>query len=524
MPKLKDLFKRKKKKLPTAAADSQSTTAADRARFENPMYDYKPPRTTSPLGVWDKRGTPRSTWEPLLIGKPSGTFVVRTSTDEGAIGVVATITVVKPMGKEFFNQTIVGFTGSTGRREYAVAGSKHDHQSLEALVKFYKDPLYFAQSGKLDVPAQLIDPASSSATAASFHKAYGAATPAAETRAGGEEMYEDMWWRKDGTMRALPSPAEAAYGTMGGGTLKGQERYERIIEESDYGVLAPYNPLDELGRTPLMTLTKAVEVLAKYVKGDTMGDCKKALAYAKKHKHLGKVQRPGGEKLTADDIAVLHLYTMPTNFYSKMNEELGGYGADSYGKVEHFLPVTKLLLAAFDKLPPVPPAKLFRGVKMNYKAILKTPEGGSGKVVLGAASTRRDDDGGGGGDGAAAAIPQPSRSGSAGASSKPAEAEYVDRSTMGQNSVLYAVPDAVTAGGGSAAESLYVTRNDMEEADPNASLYAVAEINDDAGGGGGGAAAAIPQPSTEGDGAWNREGSVFKGFEELLNSDDEIDF
>ena len=40
------------------------------------------------LGVWDKRGTPRSTWEPLLIGKPSGTFVVRTSTDEGAIGVV----------------------------------------------------------------------------------------------------------------------------------------------------------------------------------------------------------------------------------------------------------------------------------------------------------------------------------------------------------------------------------------------------------------------------------------------------
>ena len=69
--------------------------------------------------------------------------------------------------------------------------------------------------------------------------------------------------------------------------------------------------------------------------------------------------------------------------------------------------------------------------------------------------------------------------------------QYVDRSTMGQNSVLYAVPDAVTAGGGSAAESLYVTRNDMEEADPNASLYAVAEINDDAGGGGGGAAAAI---------------------------------
>lgn len=71
---------------------------------------------------------------------------------------------------------------------------------------------------------------------------------------------------------------------------------------------------------------------------------------------------------------------MPTNFYSKMNEELGGYGADSYGKVEHFLPVTKLLLAAFDKLPPVPPAKLFRGVKMNYKAILKTPEGGDAKV------------------------------------------------------------------------------------------------------------------------------------------------
>jgi len=155
-----------------------------------------------------------------------------------------------------------------------------------------------------------------------------------------------------------------------------------------------------------------------------------------------------------------------------------------------------------------------RGAKGNGKGKSK------GKGTTGTGTGNKGKGNGNGGKKKKAAA---GRSGSAGASSNPAEAEYVDRSTMGQNSVLYAVPDAVTAGGGSAAESLYVTRNDMEEADPNASLYAVAEINDDAGGGGDGAAAAIPQPSTEGDGAWNREGSVFKGFEELLNSDDEID-
>lgn len=129
----------------------------------------------------------------------------------------------------------------------------------------------------------------------------------------------------------------------------------------------------------MMPLTKAVAVLAKFVKGNATADCKKALQYAKTHPQLGKVQRPGGAALTVDDIAAIYMYTMPTNFYGKMNEELGGYGKDAYGKVEHFLPITKLLVAAFEKLPPVL-TKLFRGVKMNYKDILKTPGGDNADI------------------------------------------------------------------------------------------------------------------------------------------------
>lgn len=290
--------------------------------------------------TWDKRGTPPSTWEPVLVGKPSGTFVIRTSKAEDVGGVVAAITVVKPRGGDFFNQTIISVTGGAGR--YAIAGSKHAHQSLEALVKFYQDPLYFAKSGRLDVPAQLIAPA------AAMDAAGGA---------GGDALYEDMWWRDGGAVSGeAPSPSTAMYGTIyaevGGGTLKEQKHYERIVVESDYAILEPYNPLDQLAVTPELSLMQAMEALATFVEGDILADARKALKYAATHDHLGKVLRPGGAALTVDDIAALHMYTMPTNFYSKMNEELGGYGKDKYGKVEHFLPVTKLLITAFEKLPP----------------------------------------------------------------------------------------------------------------------------------------------------------------------------
>eukprot|EP00729_Bicosta_minor_P011656 gene11656-13436_t len=259
---------------------------------------------------WDQRDSAESTWQQILHGKPSGTFVVRMSKSSG---VEATITMVKAGGGGNVHRQIISAGGDGGG--VAVLGSKHTHTSITALVKFYQDPKYFAQ----------------------------------------EEDY--------GTIYA---------GGAGGGTLEEQQLYERIVDESAYAICDPYNPLDQLGRTPMMPLTKAVAVLAKFVKGNATADCKKALQYAKTHPQLGKVQRPGGAALTVDDIAAIYMYTMPTNFYGKMNEELGGYGKDAYGKVEHFLPITKLLVAAFEKLPPVL-TKLFRGVKMNYKDILKTP-------------------------------------------------------------------------------------------------------------------------------------------------------
>ena len=143
--------------------------------------------------------------------------------------------------------------------------------------------------------------------------------------------------------------------------------------------------MEQLARVPDLSLTDAVAMLCKHFEGDIVAEGAKALEYASDHAHRGKVNDVTGKVLTRDDIAVLHMYTMEmksmtTNFCGKMNQELGGYGTGkTHDAVDDFLPITKLLKAAFAKLPPLA-VTLFRGVKMKYMDMLKTPEGECAKV------------------------------------------------------------------------------------------------------------------------------------------------
>jgi len=111
-----------------------------------------------------------------------------------------------------------------------------------------------------------------------------------------------------------------------------------------------------------------------HYKFDLIAKGKEAIEHANRHPHVGTVQRAGAAALTVDDIAAIRMYTYahPTAFYARLNEELGGYsGGAGRAVVAHFLPYTKLLCSALDKLPLVSKT-LFRGSKMDYEALLRT--------------------------------------------------------------------------------------------------------------------------------------------------------
>jgi len=243
-----------------------------------------------------------------------------------------------------------------------IEGSTHKHASLEALVAFYQNPEYFASSAKVDVPAELLVPA--------------------------EALYEELplFWRDgaDGATAGAPAPdaemqyeevtpldhddgsgAEAAQGRQGGGAA---------AVESHYAELSPWNVMEDIKRNHAgkqTTCMDAMRALDRYCKADLLAEGKQAVEYAELHPHLGTLRRAGAAALTVDDIAAIYMYTKPIDFFSRLNQALGGYLAGAQLKsVEDFLPFTKLLVAALDKLPRYT-GKLFRGAKMNYEDLLR---------------------------------------------------------------------------------------------------------------------------------------------------------
>ena len=334
-------------------------------------------------GLWDQRGVSRDVWLSLLAGAPSGTCVVRDSTDDPDS--LAKLTVVKSGGGAYFNQRIIS-AETSGRVQ--LHGSKHTHDSIESLLKFYQNPMYFAKSSLLDVPSVLIIPSSSENVVNAGHQAFGTALDKALGRAKhkasksktlcADGQYRSLWYRKAGTgIQDETFDPDGTRGTLygnifdaiDGGTLGQQMMFRRMVSGDTYSN-QKFNPLGRLGKTPLMNLTDALKLINKHCTDDLVATGREALLYALQHPHVGTVQRTGGEALTVRDIAALHIYTMDTDFYSRMNQELGGYGKGaSHAALADFLPITKLLVDAMQKLPPFP-VKLFRGITMNYQAVL----------------------------------------------------------------------------------------------------------------------------------------------------------
>jgi len=258
----------------------------------------------APKPAWDQRGNDASVWKPLLHGKKSGTFVVRSSS-AGGEGVVASITVVDRGGAAFFERRIVS-VGGGARPGVAIFRSEHVHPSLPALIKFYQDPQYFVTAVKLDVPAPLIIPEEEE-----------------------ENDYEECFWHNNSpSATATESDYGPIYDDLDGAMAS--RIIDEPVDESIYYTI--YNPMDEVATTPLMSLTEAVEALQGQFEGDLITEKDKALEFGFHHPHKRTEQRPGGGNLKVADIAAIHMYTMPTDFYGKMNATLAGTTAATLTK------------------------------------------------------------------------------------------------------------------------------------------------------------------------------------------------
>ena len=273
---------------------------------------------------------------------------------------MGTITVVRPGGttasakESLFNRRILADGSGV-----TIDGSAHTHASLDALVAFYQDPGYFATSVKVDVPVKLLFP----------------------SQALYAEVNPDLFWREPsggGSAAASLAGGEMVYGDVNphGGDGAGAGQQGGIYEELSAVLEKLWNVMDDIEKNLHGVSVAFADSMAtlhghRHCKVDLVAKGREALAYARRHAHVGTVQRAGAAALNADDIAAIYMYTMDTDFFARLNEELGGYNRGKGRKaIEHFLPYTKLLVSALDKLPPVT-MTLFRGSTMDYEALLR---------------------------------------------------------------------------------------------------------------------------------------------------------
>ena len=329
--------------------------------------------------VWDLRGAPDGEWRTLLVGKCSGTFVIHScSTADAGSDIVCSLSTVTPGGSSILEKQIHRLDDARVK----IGGSAHAHASIEALIRFYQDPLYFAHNVVIDLPTKLVAPPAAL-------RVGGHNTGFANGQQGVDGRYIVPWFR-DGEQPGLPVvepggalPQLEQLASEGGEQTVYQPPDVPYAAGSSTGAhytfgLAPYNPLRhiEMASVSDSELDDAVAKVNKYCKGDLLKDFRTAMDYAKQHAHLGKTMRwtIGGQtetsSLTQTDIAVIYMYTMDTDFYERLNQELGGYlQGTGHHVVEDFLPITKLLVNALNKLPPSS-QKLYRGVNLPYKVVL----------------------------------------------------------------------------------------------------------------------------------------------------------
>eukprot|EP00729_Bicosta_minor_P001740 gene1740-6643_t len=119
--------------------------------------------------------------------------------------------------------------------------------------------------------------------------------------------------------------------------------------------------IDELAKTPVMTLQEAVACASAHCKCSFDAEVALALAFATALLSTERGQRHARD-LTAEDVAVLNFYTQETDFYRLMNATMGGWGVDGNTPLPQYLPFIRLLTIAMGKLPTVS-AAVYRGLK-----------------------------------------------------------------------------------------------------------------------------------------------------------------
>eukprot|EP00729_Bicosta_minor_P000347 gene347-15251_t len=163
------------------------------------------------------------------------------------------------------------------------------------------------------------------------------------------------------------------YDAVYGATEEEIELYERVVGSTGS---TPYDtvivdPMSDLESTEEVDFRAAIESISRHfgddlVPGGSALTCKKQLERARDQAEgfANQVRSRGvPESLTTKDVAVINLYTKPTQLYRRLNAALGGYdNAAGDENVRHFKPYIKLLVNALKKLPKQE-LTLYRGVK-----------------------------------------------------------------------------------------------------------------------------------------------------------------
>jgi len=127
-----------------------------------------------------------------------------------------------------------------------------------------------------------------------------------------------------------------------------------------------FNPINGLASVKEGTLEEAIEIART-------GDAEMNKFDFKKETFLARLfaKRKGQDPLlTADDIAVIHLYTQDSPFYQILNARLR---AEDRAKLRPFFSILKLLLKALYKLP-VFKGPVYRGVKVDLSKQYKSED------------------------------------------------------------------------------------------------------------------------------------------------------
>lgn len=139
---------------------------------------------------------------------------------------------------------------------------------------------------------------------------------------------------------------------------KKKEMYKRVLsKDCQLAKDDLVSPFAEIDSVVLVGLYEAVDAFFSHSNDGFVDQLQEALAFAQDLVDAGESQG-----LTVDEAAAIHFYTSQCLFYVLLNGVLGGWGKDGREPLPLYLPYSKLVLSALNKLPNVE-ATVYRGVQ-----------------------------------------------------------------------------------------------------------------------------------------------------------------